>query len=210
MNTREGTSENKLFFRSERFVRVNHSYYFQCREGVDQGPFSDLSTAKLMLTRFLIAQQLRKPKPKKTEEAQPQLEGRPSLQREPGHAVKQQPAKVPSKEKRKIPKKAAPVRPKRSLKVTFRAQPVEEYRLGAIVGEWQVQPPSAPVSFSVKDDRFEIQERTLKLRSNEYFDCAADSPVKVDIEVLGPKGLIQSRTLSIEITPMKQEHRIWP
>lgn len=55
MDMRQGSSENKIYFQSERIVRVNRGYFFQCRGDIEHGPYPDLKTANLMLTRFLEA-----------------------------------------------------------------------------------------------------------------------------------------------------------
>ncbi len=222
---RNGSSDNKLYFRSERFIRVNHSYYFQCREGQDQGPFADLQTAKLMLSRFLVAQQLRKPAAKKVQsvEATPTTTPLP-VEKKPkkvksGRAQTTQPRKqraqkrsapVSPPQKKPAIKQAAPQRPKPKIKVSFRKQPVEEYRLGATIGELHVQPAGTPVEFLVKDARFEVQTGVLKLRKNEYFDYAADSPVRVEIEVRGPRGVSIQKILTIDISPITLPKCIWP
>lgn len=49
---RDGEKEG-TYFRSDRFLKVNNSFYFATREGVEIGPFKSKSEAELGLDRFI-------------------------------------------------------------------------------------------------------------------------------------------------------------
>ncbi|WP_198292182.1 DUF6316 family protein [Teredinibacter turnerae] len=45
MNVRRGESEDRVWYRSERFFRADGQWYFSTREGVEVGPYPSRSSA---------------------------------------------------------------------------------------------------------------------------------------------------------------------
>lgn len=52
MEVRSG-EQDKRWFRSDRFMRVNGQWYFQTREGSCEGPFDNLKEAQMELLLYL-------------------------------------------------------------------------------------------------------------------------------------------------------------
>ena len=53
MMYRTGESDDKTWFRSERFFRVADGYYFSTREGTDVGPYKSKDTAEKGLDLYI-------------------------------------------------------------------------------------------------------------------------------------------------------------
>lgn len=56
MEVRSG-EQNKSWYRSDRFFKVNGEWYFSTREKVDVGPFSSRENANTGLTLFIESMQ---------------------------------------------------------------------------------------------------------------------------------------------------------
>ena len=101
--------------------------------------------------------------------------------------------------------KSKAVKPKEiQHKIAFEPTEVEEYVLGATIGTLRVVDAGEeyPFTYTLSDDRFEMTGETLKLKPSEFFDCAADSPITIDVAAENEMKKKCKKTIEIEINPL--------
>lgn len=230
MDMRQDSSENKIYFQSDRIVRVNRGYFFQCRGEVEYGPYPDLKTANLKLASYI--EEKKRVSKKRVKKAVNLITALPTdvVQTEQNSLFEEilsefdayathsfaakevMPATAPTKQSdfkstdNVFAIKSKAVKPKEiQHKIAFEPTEVEEYILGVTIGTLRVVDATEefPFTYTLSDDRFEMIGETLKLKPSEFFDCDADSPVSIGILAENKVDKKCKKTIVIEIIPLE-------